>query len=251
MSDSATPHQTQISNYQQAVAGKDAQAIVDWAAKTFGDSITFASSLGAEDQVLTDMLAKGGHQVDIFTLDTGRLFEETYALLEQTQERYGFDVRVMFPNQQAVEEMVADDGVNLFRKSIELRKKCCGIRKIEPLRRAFRGFDAWFCGLRRDQSVTRTEIQPVEWDSANELVKVNPLYDWTNDDVWAYIKAHDVPYNTLHDQGFPSIGCASCTRAVKPGEDIRAGRWWWEEPEKKECGLHLKDGKLVRSTTAS
>jgi phosphoadenosine phosphosulfate reductase len=222
------------------------EAMLAWAAETFGPRVAFATSLGAEDQVLTEMIGRRQFAIPLFTLDTGRLFQETYELLQQTEARYGVRIRIMFPEAAAVERMVTEHGINLFRESVELRRKCCGIRKIEPLRRAFAGLDAWVCGLRRDQSVTRTDLQPVEWDAANGLVKISPLHDWTNDQVWAYLKQHDVPYNPLHDKGFLSIGCACCTRAVKPGEDIRAGRWWWETPDKKECGLHFKDGKVVR-----
>ena len=243
--------QSHLADWQQDLQGKPAEVIVEWAITTFGYAITFATSLGAEDQVLTDMIAKAsrklGKTMPIFTLDTGRLFQESYQLLEDMQAKYGLDIQIMFPQREAVETMVAKEGINLFRKSVELRRKCCGIRKIEPLKRALQSKDAWMVGLRRDQSVTRTDLSVVEWDEGNGMVKVSPLHDWSHEQIWDYIKAQNVPYNPLHDQGFLSIGCASCTRAVKPGEDIRAGRWWWEEPEKKECGLHFKDGKLVRA----
>ncbi|MGM0551736.1 MAG: phosphoadenylyl-sulfate reductase [Bacteroidota bacterium] len=209
----------------------------------FGSKIAFASSLGAEDQVITHMLAAINKNVKIFTLDTGRLFPETYQLIDKTNTTYGINIEVYFPDYKQVEEMVAQKGINLFYDSIENRKECCYIRKVVPLKRAFSTLDAWICGLRREQSITRFGNKRVEWDEANELIKVNPLIDWSEEDVWEYIKKHAIPYNELHDEGYPSIGCQPCTRAVKPGEDVRAGRWWWEQPEKRECGLHNRPVK--------
>ncbi|MFO7940537.1 MAG: phosphoadenylyl-sulfate reductase [Bacteroidales bacterium] len=209
----------------------------------FGSKIAFASSLGAEDQVITHMLAAIDKNVKIFTLDTGRLFPETYQLIDKTNTTYGINIEVYFPDYKQVEEMVAQKGINLFYDSIENRKECCYIRKVVPLKRAFSTLDAWICGLRREQSITRFGNKRVEWDEANELIKVNPLIDWSEEDVWEYIKKHAIPYNELHDEGYPSIGCQPCTRAVKPGEDVRAGRWWWEQPEKRECGLHNRPVK--------
>jgi len=206
--------------------------------ETFGSKIAFASSLGAEDQVITHMLAAIDKNVKIFTLDTGRLFPETYQLIDKTNNTYGINIEVYFPDNKQVEDMVAKKGINLFYHSIENRKECCYIRKVVPLKRAFSTLDAWICGLRREQSITRFDNKRVEWDEANKLIKVNPLIDWTEEQVWEYIKRHDIPYNELHDKDYPSIGCQPCTRAVKPGEDVRAGRWWWELPEKRECGLH-------------
>lgn len=203
-----------------------------------GGQMVFASSLGAEDQVITDMLAKLNFPIPIVTLDTGRLPQETYATLEATERHYGIRIAVYFPDAAAVEQMVAEQGVNLFYRSVENRKRCCATRKIEPLRRALAGKSGWVCGLRRQQSVTRHDIPFIQWDETFGLWKLCPLADWTQAQVWDYIKANDVPYNPLHDQGYPSIGCAPCTRAVQPGQDIRAGRWWWEQPEHRECGLH-------------
>jgi phosphoadenosine phosphosulfate reductase len=224
------------------------EAVLRWAQATFGDQVAMATSLGAEDQVLTAMVAEATPTLAIFSLDTGRLFQESYELWQLTEKTYGLRIRQMFPNQAAVETMVREHGINLFYDSVENRKLCCGVRKIEPLRRALSGLKAWITGLRREQSVTRESLPVVQWDAANGLIKINPLWSWTQDQVWDYIKARQVPYNSLHDKGFLSIGCASCTRAVKPGEDLRAGRWWWENPEQKECGLHLVNGKLVRIT---
>jgi phosphoadenosine phosphosulfate reductase len=176
----------------------------------------------------------------LFTLDTGRLNQETYDCMDAIRERYGVQIEVFFPEATGVEKMVRENGLNLFYNSVELRKLCCGIRKVEPLNRALKNLDAWMTGLRREQAVTRVDVRKVELDKDHgDIVKVNPLVDWSYDDVWEYIRKNNLPYNRLHKQGYPSIGCAPCTRAVKPGEDLRAGRWWWENPNTKECGLHV------------
>jgi phosphoadenosine phosphosulfate reductase len=205
----------------------------------FGSKVALSSSFGAEDMVLIDMLMRVDPQARIVTLDTGRLPQETYNVMDATREKYGARIEVFFPQAEAVQAMVDEHGLNLFYHSVEFRKMCCGVRKMEPLKRALAGLDAWITGLRRDQSVTRTAVHKIEWDEGNQLVKVNPLADWTHDDVWKYIREHNVPYNALHDRGYPSIGCGPCTRAVAPGEHERSGRWWWEHPETKECGLHV------------
>jgi phosphoadenosine phosphosulfate reductase len=214
-----------------------AQEIIKKALELFGSKITFATSLGAEDQVITYMLSKIDKSANIITLDTGRVFPETYDLLHRTVNRYGIRIKSYFPDTSQVEEMVNTKGINLFYESIENRKLCCHVRKIVPLRRALQGKDAWITGLRREQSVTRTDLKIVEWDAANGLIKINPLLEWSEEQIWDFIKSNDIPYNKLHDQGFPSIGCQPCTRAVEKGEDLRAGRWW-EMPDSKECGLH-------------
>jgi len=206
----------------------------------FKGKIALSSSLGLEDQVLTHMVCKIDKSTKIFTLDTGRLFAETYDLIHRTNHKYGIMLSVYFPEAEKVEEMVNTKGINLFFESVENRKLCCNIRKIQPLKRAFAGLDVWICGLRRDQSVTRQEVQRIEWDEANGLIKLNPLIDWTEEQVRDYVKTNGIPYNPLHDKGFPSIGCLPCTRAIFEGEDIRAGRWWWENPDTKECGLHKR-----------
>jgi phosphoadenosine phosphosulfate reductase len=206
----------------------------------------FASSLAAEDMVLTDLIIRSGLPIGIFSLDTGRLHPETLAVLDAVKARYGVEIAVYRPDPSAVEAYVSAKGPNAFYDSVDLRHECCQIRKVEPLARALAGKRAWITGQRRAQSVTRATLAVQEEDSARGMVKFNPLADWSEQDVWDYIRANNVPYNALHDQGFPSIGCAPCTRAVEPGEDVRAGRWWWENPESKECGLHLVDGKLVR-----
>ncbi len=230
----------EIKELNRGLRGADATEVISFFAEKFGDKIAFASSLGGEDQVITDIIAKTTKTTKIFTLDTGRLFPEAYDLIERTNEKYNIKIDLYFPNYQDVEKMVKERGINLFYESIEDRKRCCNLRKIIPLKRAFKGLEAWFCGLRQEQSVTRYNTNLVEWDEENGLLKINPLYNWTEDQVWDYINKHDVPYNVLHDRGYPSIGCQPCTRAVKPGEDIRSGRWWWEQPENKECGLHKR-----------
>lgn len=218
--------------------GKSYQEVLQWFLYEYKNQIVLSSSLGAEDQVLTDMVVKIEPETRIFTLDTGRLFYETYELIEKTCLRYKIKIEVYSPNQDQVEAMVVQKGINLFYQSVENRKECCHIRKIIPLKRAFSGSSVWICGLRREQSVTRTDNEMIEWDESNGMIKLNPLIDWTEKQIWDYIKQNNVPYNALHDKGFPSIGCQPCTREVFPGEDIRAGRWWWENANSKECGLH-------------
>lgn len=199
-----------------------------------------ATSYGAEDMVLMDLIAKFAPQIGIFTLDTGRLPKETYDLMQQAKKHYQLEVEVYYPDTLSIEQFVTHNGPNAFYDSVELRKQCCGIRKVAPLNRALAGKKAWLTGMRRSQSVTRNELPVSEWDADHELQKFSPLTDWSNGEVWKYIRAFDVPFNELHNQGYASIGCAPCTRAITPGEDIRAGRWWWENPETKECGLHVK-----------
>lgn len=208
------------------------------------DSATLASSYGAEDMVLMDLICKFAPEIDIFTLDTGRLPKETYDVMQQAKAHYNRDVKVFFPDAASVEVYVTEKGPNAFYDSVELRKQCCNIRKVVPLKRALADKKAWLTGMRRSQAVTRIELPVSEWDNTFGLQKFNPLSDWSNGDVNTYIKAFDVPYNKLHDEGFVSIGCAPCTRAITAGEDIRAGRWWWENPESKECGLHVKATKI-------
>lgn len=206
----------------------------------------FASSLAAEDMVLTDMILKAKLPIGIFSLETGRLHQETLAVLDKVKTRYDHDITLYRPQPEAVAAYVEQNGLNAFYNSVEMRRECCRIRKVEPLGRALAGNKAWVTGQRRAQSTTRAELHVQEDDAAHAMTKFNPLADWSEEDVWAYIRANDVPYNALHDQGYPSIGCEPCTRAVQPGEDVRAGRWWWENPDSKECGLHMVDGKLIR-----
>jgi phosphoadenosine phosphosulfate reductase len=199
--------------------------------------IAFACSFGAEDMVLLDAIAKHARKIEVFTLDTGRLPEETHLLLETVREKYPVPIRTYFPDAAAVQAWVEQNGPNAFYKSVAQRQECCYIRKVEPLQRALAGKKSWITGLRREQSSARLGLELESWDEANGLIKINPLLEWTYYEVWAYIRSNEVPYNALHDRGYPSIGCAPCTRAIEEGEDFRAGRWWWETSS-KECGLH-------------
>jgi phosphoadenosine phosphosulfate reductase len=200
--------------------------------------VVFANSLGAEDMVLTDIICKSQLKISMFSLDTGRLPQETYDLMQEVRQNYSIPLKIYFPANDPVEKYIAEHGVNGFYDSIENRKDCCYIRKVEPLKRALLDMKAWVTGLRRDQAVTRGHMEVTSFDSDHGMLKINPLLEWSNADVWEYIKKNKVPYNKMHDRFYPSIGCAPCTRAVTPGEDIRSGRWWWENPENKECGLH-------------
>jgi phosphoadenosine phosphosulfate reductase len=234
----------------QAVArqleGRPPEDILKWALDAFGDRIALASSFGAEDVVVIDLLSQIVPAPRVFAIDTGRLHEETYDVMERVRDRYHLAIEVYYPEREAVERLEREQGFYSFRSSLDARHACCGIRKVEPLKRALAGLDAWITGLRREQNVTRTALAVVERDQGNGgIIKVNPLADWTDDQVWEYIRSHDVPYNRLHDQSYPSIGCEPCTRAVAPGEHPRAGRWWWESPEDKECGLHQREEKTT------
>jgi phosphoadenosine phosphosulfate reductase len=198
----------------------------------------FTSSFGAEDMVLFDLIARDFREIDICTLDTGRLPPETYDLIQAASAAYRCKVTIYSPQHEAVESFVRVNGINGFQDSISQRKGCCEVRKLEPLKRALAGKRAWITGLRRDQSATRSDLDPVAFDETHGMHKFSPLAEWSAEDVWRYIRSRNVPYNALHDRGYPSIGCAPCTRAVAAGEDIRAGRWWWESSVGKECGLH-------------
>jgi phosphoadenosine phosphosulfate reductase len=223
---------------------RPAEEVLGWAIRTFRPRVALASSFGVEDVALIDLWWRLDSEVRVFTLDTGRLPEETYEVMDRIRERYGIAIATYCPEAAAVELLERERGFYSFRQSVEERKYCCGIRKVEPLGRALAGLDAWVTGLRREQAETRSAVRQVERDPAHGgIIKINPLTDWSTEQVWEYVRIHDVPYNRLHDRGYPSIGCAPCTRAIRPGEDIRAGRWWWERPESKECGLHLAPGK--------
>jgi len=211
----------------------------------------FASSLAAEDMVLTDLILSAKLPIKIFSLETGRLHAETLAMIEKIQTHYGYAISLYQPNAEQVAAYVSNKGLNAFYDSVDLRKECCHIRKVEPLRRALAGNKAWVTGQRRAQSSTRADLAIIEHDAAHQMTKFNPLADWSEEDVWHYLRSNQVPYNALHDQGYPSIGCEPCTRSIQPGEDVRAGRWWWENPDSKECGLHMVDGKLIRIKSVS
>ncbi|MFN3759775.1 MAG: phosphoadenylyl-sulfate reductase [Algoriphagus aquaeductus] len=208
-------------------------------AELFPEKVVFSTSLGQEDQVITQLIASQNLPIQIFSLDTGRLFPETLELLSRTESKYKTRIKVYYPDTVSVEKLVGDIGINGFYESVENRKSCCFVRKVEPLKRALAGNAVWVTGLRAEQSANRSEMRRIEWDEANQIIKYNPLLDWTFEQMITYIEEHRIPYNPLHDQGFISIGCAPCTRAILPGEDARAGRWWWED-SKKECGLHSK-----------
>lgn len=224
-----------------SVASKTAaaQALLGEIASNWSPA-AFANSLGAEDMVLTDLIVKARLPIEIFSLDTGRLPLATYDLMAELQKDYKLKLKVYFPQAEEVESFVRNHGINAFYESVTLRKACCYARKVEPLRRALAGKRAWITGMRAEQAATRGNLAIREYDEGNGLEKFNPLADWSEKEVWTYIKQHAVPYNALHDKFYPSIGCAPCTRAISPGEDIRSGRWWWESPESKECGLHVR-----------
>jgi len=232
--------EAQIAQWNEELKDKSPMGVIGYFLQYFSEKIVLSTSLGLEDQVITEMVLRQRKNTEIFTLDTGRLFPETYDLIARTNKFFGIRMLTYFPEPARVEHMVAENGINLFYDSVEKRKLCCSIRKVAQLPRAFKDKEAWICGLRKDQSVSRFFNKLVEWDANNGLVKINPLINWTEKQVWDYIKGHSIPYNLLHDRGFPSIGCEPCTRAIEPGEDIRSGRWWWENELHKECGLHKK-----------
>jgi phosphoadenosine phosphosulfate reductase len=229
-----------MKNIQELIKGKSPEEALALLAEEFPGKIVFSTSLGYEDQVISHFIFSSNLQIDVFTLDTGRLFNETYSVLSSTLERYKTPIKVMYPQTEALEKLVTEKGPISFYESIENRKECCFIRKVEPLKRALKGKAIWITGIRANQSDNRTEMSNLEWDEANQIVKFHPILNWTLEEVKAYIFKHNIPYNALHDKGFVSIGCAPCTRAVEEGEDFRAGRWWWEQNDKKECGLHSK-----------
>ena len=225
--------------------GLDAQALVQWAADTFGDELALACSAGVEDSVLVHLAAQTGRSVRVFMLDTGRLHPETQETFERLRVRYsGLRFEVYSPDGTEVEALVKTQGLFGFREGLDQRHECCEIRKVKPLRRALEGSRAWLTGLRREQSPTRTNLQPTETDGGSpERLKIAPMLDWDLNRIWAFVKDQRIPTHPLHASGFPSIGCAPCTRAIQPGENLRAGRWWWEQPEHKECGLHNRSTK--------
>ena len=231
-------HSTESLLYQ--IEGKTEVEALRLLSELFPGQVAFSSSLGYEDQVITDMILANGIDIRIFTLDTGRMFPESYTTLQKTNNRYDTKLEVFFPQSAGVEKLLTEKGPLSFYESVENRKECCFIRKVEPLNRALKGVKVWVTGIRAEQSNNRTGMQAIEWDGGHELFKYNPLLAWSFDEVKQYVKAHNVPYNPLHDKGFVSIGCAPCTRAILEGEDFRAGRWWWEDESKKECGLHAR-----------
>jgi phosphoadenosine phosphosulfate reductase len=228
----------QLTAIGEKIKGLDPVAALAFFAAAYPGKIVFSTSFGWEDQVITHMIFANDLPIEVFTLETGRLFPETYYVWNRTLEIYKKPIRAYLPQADALQEMVDRKGPSSFYESVENRKECCGIRKLEPLRRALKGNELWVTGIRAEQSLNRTDMLDLEWDEQNQLIKFHPIFVWSLDEVKAYIKKHNIVYNTLHDKGFPSIGCAPCTRAVREGEDFRAGRWWWEDQSKKECGLH-------------
>jgi phosphoadenosine phosphosulfate reductase len=231
---------TILSSLNAAIEGKSEIESLAILAELFPGEVVFSTSLGYEDQAITDLILKNNINITIFTLDTGRLFSETYMTLQKTNNRYDTKIKVYYPQTSAAEEMVSTKGPLSFYESVENRKECCFIRKVEPLNRALKGAKIWVTGIRAEQSGNRQGMERLEWDEAHQLVKFHPILDWTFEEVKTYVKSNGIPYNPLHDKGFVSIGCAPCTRAIQEGEDFRAGRWWWEDESKKECGLHAK-----------
>jgi len=225
--------------YKNAVQGMDPHNIVRWALSTFGfQKIALASSFSAEDQVLTHMMVSAEPRSRVFTLDTGRHFQETYDVWQKSVDRWRLRYEVCSPDPLELARLTSDKGPNLFYSSIEARKACCAVRKTQPLRKVLSTVEAWIVGLRGGQAITRASLEPIEWDHAHGIYRISPLYNWTEDQVFSYIRQNDVPISALHERGFRSIGCAPCTRAIGPNDDVRSGRWWWEAPEHKECGLH-------------
>ena len=228
----------EIDNLALQIKGKDPVEVLQYFAAQYPGLVTFSTSFGWEDQVVTDLIFKNNIPIEVFTLETGRLFPETYYVWNRTLEIYKQPIKAYLPQTESLQQLLQEKGPNSFYESVENRKNCCQIRKIEPLKRALQGKKIWVTGIRAEQSANRLDMSNLEWDEQNQLLKYHPIFDWSLDQVKAYVKEHNIVYNTLHDKGFPSIGCAPCTRAVNEGEDFRAGRWWWEDQSKKECGLH-------------
>ena len=227
-----------VTDLRQQLAGRTALETLVHVAETFPGKTVFSTSFGVEDQILTHLIFTNDLPIEVFTLDTGRNFQETYSTWNKTLLKYERPITTYFPQQASIEKLLREQGPNSFYNSVEARKECCGIRKVEPLARALAGQQAWLTGIRAEQSANRQHMESVEWDASHQLVKVHPLFDWTWEQAWDFVRANSIPVNPLHQQGFVSIGCAPCTRAIGAGEDFRAGRWWWEDQAAKECGLH-------------
>ncbi|AIM37325.1 phosphoadenylyl-sulfate reductase [Sphingobacterium sp. SG20118] len=229
----------EITKIKAILSGKNGVELLQAIAEQYPGQVIFSTSFGIEDQIITDWIGNKKLDIKIFTLDTGRLFKETYSLWSRTLERYGIAIDTYYPNTEEIQKFVSQKGPNAFYESVENRKTCCYIRKIEPLQRAIKGAKIWITGIRAEQSLNRHDMEYIEYDEVNDIIKIHPLFDWTFEMINSYVKSERIPYNVLHDKGFPSIGCAPCTRAIQDGEDFRAGRWWWEDQSKKECGLHV------------
>jgi len=233
------PLQNYVSQIAEQAQALSIEEVISQLVKQFPGKVTFSTSFSYEDQLITHKILTNNFPVSIFTLDTGRLFEETYSVWSATNERYHTKIRAYYPDHNLLEPYVAEHGPNSFYESVEERKTCCYFRKVEPLKRALKDKSVWITGLRAEHSASRHDMPQVEWDESNQIIKYHPILHWTTKEVKDYINEFNIPYNILHDRGFVSIGCAPCTRAIKPGEDFRAGRWWWEDNTKKECGLHV------------
>ncbi len=243
-----TPSIQSLKKLQQQLEALGSEEALSLLAATFPGQVTFSSSFSFEDQVISHQILHNHFPINIFTLDTGRLFAETYSVWTSTNTRYQANIKAYYPDHAALEAFVLEKGPNSFYESVENRKSCCGIRKVEPLKRALAGNAVWITGLRAEHSSARHNLPQLEWDDANRIIKYHPLLHWTTDETRTYIDTHNIPYNPLHDRGFVSIGCAPCTRAIRPGEDFRAGRWWWEDSSKKECGLHETENSISAGT---
>jgi phosphoadenosine phosphosulfate reductase len=228
----------QLASLKQSLAGLSPDEALAFLSKEFHGNIVFSTSFGMEDQAISHMIFDSKLSIDVFTLDTGRMFTETYSTWRQTLETYGQPIHAFYPEAEELQKFVTEKGPNSFYESTDNRKQCCTIRKVEPLNRALKGKQIWITGLRAEQSANRQQMEQLEWDASNQIIKYHPILSWNWEQLIAYIRTNQIPYNSLHDKGFVSIGCAPCTRAIKPGEDFRAGRWWWEDQSKKECGLH-------------
>lgn len=242
-----TDKQKRVDELNEAFADLSLAGALKLLRDSFDGKIRFSTSLGLEDQVISDAIFANDIDIEVFTLDTGRNFPETYTALEETQRKYGKTIKTYYPQTDDIEAYATVHGINAVYDSVELRKQCCHIRKIEPLNRALQGTEVWITGLRAAQSAYRAGMGLFEYDEGRDLIKFQPVLNWSTQELWDYIEANEVPYNKLHKEGFPSIGCAPCTRAIADGEDERAGRWWWEQVDKKECGLHFDNGKLKRT----
>jgi phosphoadenosine phosphosulfate reductase len=236
-------HQTIITELENLLIDQSPATALKLLSERFSGEIVFSTSFGLEDQVISHIIFKQQLPIEVFTLDTGRMFTETYSTWSRTIEKYNQPITGFYPNAEKLQELITEKGPNSFYESVENRKQCCFIRKVEPLQRAIKGKQLWITGLRAEQSKDRENIPQLEWDEANQLIKFHPLLHWTWSETYSFIQKNNIPFNSLHDKGFVSIGCAPCTRAIKPGEDFRAGRWWWEDNSKKECGLHIQSNE--------
>jgi phosphoadenosine phosphosulfate reductase len=232
-------HQTIITELENLLNGQSPATALKLLSERFAGEIVFSTSFGLEDQAISHIIFEQQLPIEVFTLDTGRMFTETYSTWSRTIEKYNQLITGFYPSAEKLQELITQKGPNSFYESVENRKQCCFIRKVEPLQRALKGKQLWITGLRAEQSKDRENISQLEWDEANQLIKFHPLLHWTWSETYSFIQKNNIPFNSLHDKGFVSIGCAPCTRAIKPGEDFRAGRWWWEDNSKKECGLHI------------